>query len=345
MPQHNFTPPAGELRTELLDSPLLDNLLGDPTLREIAIYLPRGYHESDRAYPLLVSLAPFSGSGLKQLSWRGFGETLPQQLDRLTAAGRIGPCILVMPDAFTTLGGNQYVDSPVLGQWSRYLREALVPMLESRYRVLTAPAHRGVFGKSSGGYGALLQAMDHGAFWGAAASHAGDIGFDWVYGRELASVAISLSRDGGSIARFGERIRAARALGGSDFMTLMMIAMAASYDPEPTEPMGAVLPIDLHTGVIDETRFARWRSFDPLYRVHAQGALDSLQKLRALWIDVGTQDETLSQFGARRLSASLRELGVAHHFEEFEGGHREIDHRFDHSLPYLWRAIAPASDL
>ena len=46
-------------------------------------------------------------------------------------------------------------------------------------------AHRAVFGKSSGGYGALIQALKHGDRWGGVACHSGDCAFDVVFRHEL----------------------------------------------------------------------------------------------------------------------------------------------------------------
>ncbi|MGH8034712.1 MAG: hypothetical protein ACREO9_05755, partial [Lysobacterales bacterium] len=58
-----------------------------------------------------------------------------------------------------------------------------------------------------------------------------------------------------------------------------------------------------------------------------------------LYIDVGCQDEYHIQFGSRALSDKLIQAGVAHHYEEFTGGHSAIDWRLDHSLPFLAKAL------
>ena len=80
MPIHPFEPPRGHLEQLKIDSKALrGNLLGDPTERTVAVYLPEGYDEGKRSYPLLVGLAGFTGSGLKLLSWQSFGENLPQK--------------------------------------------------------------------------------------------------------------------------------------------------------------------------------------------------------------------------------------------------------------------------
>ena len=52
-----------------------------------------------------------------------------------------------------------------------------VPLVEGRYRVR---AH-GIAGKSSGGYGALVQAARHPEVFRACACHAGDMAFEYCY--------------------------------------------------------------------------------------------------------------------------------------------------------------------
>jgi len=158
-------------RIEIRSRALEGNLLGDPSCRQVALYLPEDYDSSDADYPLFVGLAGFTGSGLKHLGWRAFGESLPQRLDRLVASGALGPVILALPDTFTSLGGNQYVDSLALGNWERFILDEMLPAIEERFRVRRGPEGRAVFGKSSGGYGAIIQALKHGSRWGAAACH------------------------------------------------------------------------------------------------------------------------------------------------------------------------------
>ena len=90
-----------------------------------------------------------------------FGESLPQRLDRLVEQGRLGPVILALPDCFTSLGGNQYLNNPILGNWEDFLALELVSELEKRFRILPEAEGRAVLGFSSGGYGALIQALRH----------------------------------------------------------------------------------------------------------------------------------------------------------------------------------------
>lgn len=341
MPLHRFTRPRGRIVELEIDSPLLHNRLGDPTTRTVAVYLPPGYDDGDARYPLMVDLAAFTVSGLKRLAWVPFGESVPQRVDRLVEEGRMGPVVIAFPDAFTSLGGNQYVDSLAMGRWETFLVDALLPRLEQGFRLLPGRAHRAVYGKSSGGYGALVQAFRHAAQWGAVACHSGDMGFDLLYRRELPAALDGLARHGG-IAQFLAAVRRAPALRGDDFQLLMLLAMGASYDPDPdpAAPCGVRLPVDPHTCELEPERWQAWLRHDPVELVEDPAAREQLASLRLLFVDCGRRDQYFLHYGARRLARALERHGVPHVYEEFDGTHSDIDHRLDVSLPRLYAAIA-----
>jgi hypothetical protein len=66
--------------------------------------------------PLLVDLVGFTSSGLSETNWVGLRENLPQRLDRLIGKRRMPP-VVALPDCFTRLGGNQYINSASIGAW------------------------------------------------------------------------------------------------------------------------------------------------------------------------------------------------------------------------------------
>ena len=176
MPDHAFTPTFGLLDRWSLDSPLLANRLGDPTEREVLVHIaPEGVEAMAQGKHLgvVIYLAPFTSSGPARAGWKAFAETIPQRHERLVKQGKMDPVILVMPDTFTSLGGNQFVDSPVLGQWSSWLSQALKPAVFERYATNGKAA---LVGKSSGGYGAVVNAMLKPGCWDAVACHSGDVG-------------------------------------------------------------------------------------------------------------------------------------------------------------------------
>src|SRR5262249_56687276 len=84
----------------------------------------------------------------------------------------------VLLDAFTAVGGAQFLDSPAIGRYGTYLTDEVVPFVDARFRTLPEPAHRGVQGKSSGGFGAMVWGMLRPDLFGAFATHAGDALFE-----------------------------------------------------------------------------------------------------------------------------------------------------------------------
>jgi S-formylglutathione hydrolase FrmB len=342
MPAHVFARPRGRTLELQIDSEALrGNLLGDPSTRTVAVYLPEGYDDSDADYPLVVDLAGFTGSGLRRLAWTAFGESVPQRLDRLVAEGSMGPVIAAFPDAFTSLGGNQYIDSLAMGGWSTFLVHELVPRLEAELRLRRGRAHRAVLGKSSGGYGALLQGLRHADTWAAVACHSGDMGFDRLYLRDFPPTLDAIARHGG-IAGFVAHVAGCTKLAGRDVHALMILAMGATYDPDPAATAGVRLPVDLHTGELHPERWAAWLRHDPVHIVEEAGARQNLARLAGLWIDCGRRDQYYLHYGARSLHAALQRHGIAHVYEEFDDDHSGIDYRLDRSLPFLHGAITRA---
>lgn len=311
----------------------------DPVERELCVYLPHDYTESGPPLMALWDLAAYTNSGPGHLNWRNQGENLPQRLDRLIGQGELPPVVVPMPDCYTSLGGNQYVNSPSLGRYADYLVDELVPLLSDRINVADGREGRALFGKSSGGYGALFHAMHYPDVWGAAASHAGDVGFEWLFFPEFPAACATINASGGDIGRFLEEFWAKNRPEGRDYMALMVIAMAASYDPVPDAKFGLRLPFDLDTMELDPEAWARWLEFDPLTLIERESCQQALKRLHGLYIDVGRKDQYNIQYGCRRLHRRLQELEIACHYEEFDGTHSSIDWRLDTSLPWLAKAL------
>lgn len=282
-------------------------------------------------------LAAYTNAGPGHLNWRNHGENLSQRLDRLIGSGEMEPAVVVIPDCYTSLGGNQYVNSPAVGNYADYLVRELVPLVSSEFNVIDDREGRALFGKSSGGYGAIYHAMKYPQTWGAAASHSGDMGFDLLFRGDFPIASSILAPLNGDCEKFIRSFWRKKRPGGPDFMTMMIIAMAASYDPDLQAPDKIQLPFDLRTCAIDEERWANWLAFDPLEMV--TGHSDALKSLLGLYIDVGMYDQYNIQYGARRFTDELNRLGVMHHYEEFEGTHSGIDWRLDYSLPFLVNAL------
>lgn len=325
----------GTVHRLVLDSQLLrGNRQGDPTEREIHVYVPAGHDGAD--LPLLFDIVGYTAGGPAHTNWKNFGENVPERLDRLIDSGALPPVVVAFPDCFTRLGGNQYINSAALGPWMDFLCDEAVPFVEGHFRC-GGPGRRGIFGKSSGGYGALAHALLRPNIWSAAASHSGDVGFELCYLPDMPGVLRSLARHGGSVERFMNAFETARKTDGKDTHVLMILCMAATYDPDPSQYLGIRLPVTDDTCEIIPDRWANWLAWDPVNMLEKQAA--ALRSLKALYIDCGDRDQYNLVYGARRLRRRLEQLGIAHRYEEFPDDHSSVDYRMDDSLPYLVRAL------
>ncbi|MGD8395887.1 MAG: alpha/beta hydrolase-fold protein [Candidatus Eiseniibacteriota bacterium] len=329
--------PAGVLRRpsgstlvfEQLDSEVLrGNPLDDPHRRDLVTYLPPGY-DGARRYPVIYCLTGFTGTGRGLLNTSPWTEGLHERLDRLIAAGDVMPLIAVLPDCFTLLGGSQYLNSAATGRYEDYLLEEIVPHVDRRFATAARPGCRAVMGKSSGGYGAFMQAMRHPDVFGLAACHSGDMYFEYCYKPEFPKLANGLWRHGG-VRAFLEQFRRQPKKASSDIAVLNILAMAACYSPDPDGPLGIGLPIDPQTGIVQDEVWKRWLACDPVMLVERYA--DNLRRLRLLFLDCGTRDEFHLHIGAREMSRRLQRLGIEHVHEEFDDTHMGLTYRYDVSL-------------
>src|SRR5262245_42384782 len=206
--RRDLSAPAGAVHRLTITSEVLGgNFLGDPVQRVIDVYVPTG--QSGRGLPLLVDLVGFTAGGPAHTNWRNFTENIPEQVDRLIATGAMPPAVFAFPDCFTKLGGNQYINSDGIGRWADFLILEAVPFVERRFGC-GGKDKRGVFGKSSGGYGAIVHAMLYPEFWAASACHSGDMGFELLELCEMPRVVRALAKEEGSIQRWLEAFFAKR---------------------------------------------------------------------------------------------------------------------------------------
>ena len=78
------------------------NPLGDPTERDLYVYLPPN-HEPGHSYPCLLAVVGFTGTGGVLFNVDPLGEDLKRRLDRLITSGKCPPVIVAAPDCFTRL--------------------------------------------------------------------------------------------------------------------------------------------------------------------------------------------------------------------------------------------------
>ncbi len=364
--------PEGRLVTLDVDSKILretiPETLGDPARRKLQVWLPHQYDQAagrglGKRFPVLFDLVGFLGAGPSHTNWRNLDENIPERVDRLIHAKKMGATIVVFPDCYTALGGNQYINSSAMGNYADHITQELIPLVDREFRTLASRLHRGCFGKSSGGYGAIIHGMKYSKYWGAVASHSGDAYFDFVYQNDWANVLTELGKhrkparvagavnvgkdergadtgmDDGRIKNFLAHVWKKEKPSDTECHALMMIAMAASYDANPKAPLGFHVPYNLETGEKIETRWKQWQKHDPINLVTRYAA--NLKTLKGIFIDCGWRDQYNIHFGSRILSKRLALAGVKHVYEEFDGTHSGVDYRMEKSLPFLYKCLKP----
>ena len=274
---------------------------------------------------------------------------MPERAARLIHEQKMGPAIIVFPDCFTALGGNQYVNSSAIGNYADYLTREIVPFVDREFRTLASREHRGCFGKSSGGYGAIIHGMKYAKYWGAIADHSGDAYFDFVYWHDWPNTLNELAkyrapeaqaRPLSTCAR-DERDRRCRGLRRRPRQALprarveegearrrrrprvMNLCMAATYDPDPTAPLGfraAVQPRDRRAD--RASAGGSWRAHDPInlvaaYQREPEVAARHLHRLRL----ARPVPHPLRR--AHPVASGSRSTASAHLYEEFDDNHSD----------------------
>lgn len=314
---------------------LKGNPLGDPATRPLYVYLPPAYDaEPERRFPTLYLIMGLTGQVDMWDNRPPFRATVREMIDACFTDDGAPPCVVVLVDCWTRLGGSQYVDSPGTGNYHTYLCDELVPWIDGNYRTLADKAHRGITGKSSGGYGAMITPMLRPDLWGGLATHCGDALFEACYLPEFREAVRALRDDyGGSYEAFWTEFRSRPALSkASDAVLVNAYCMAACYSADPDGTVN--LPFDLNTGELLPRVWERWLAWDPVRMVpkHAE----TLRALRAIYIDAGQRDEYYLDLGAEAFRRALLNAGVEGiHFELFDATHKAISYRYPLALKFL----------
>ena len=324
---------------------LAENPLGDPAVRPLYVYRAPGVAAPAlgtraprrTAVPVIYVLQAFLNQADRWFNRETFEPTVFERLDVLFASGEAPPAVVVFADAWTSLGGAQFINSPGVGAYSDYLCDEVVPFVDARYPVRREAGGRGVAGHSSGGYGALVNAMLRPDVFGALSSRAGDALFEVSMVPDFARAA-KLLRDGfdGSIETFLEAFRTRERFDYGRFGLLLTVyAAAAAYSAD--EDGRVQLPFDTRTGRILPEVFSRWLAWDPV-EMAARHA-EALRGMVRIHLEAGRRDEVNLDLGAQALSDEFTRLGVRHTFELFDGGHGGGAHRLPGAIRDLVLAL------
>jgi S-formylglutathione hydrolase FrmB len=334
-------PLAGALDQLVVESQLLaGNPLGDPARRPLYVYRSPGVQPGGRRkVPVIYVIMGFTGQADMWLGRSAFNPTLVERLDAMFAQDQCPDAIIAFVDTWTRRGGSQYLNSSSTGRYLDYLCDEIVPFVEERYPAFGDRDHRGLAGKSSGGYGAMVVPMLRPDVFGGLASHAGDALFECCYQRDFPTVARELRDEfDGSYEVFFKQLAAAERFDWERFgKPFEIYGYACAYTPDPARPGEALLPFEISTGRLVEEVWARWLALDPVRMapLHA----DALRSMRRIYLDAGRADEYFLDLGAQAFSDELTKLGIDHTLELFQGKHGGIDYRYPGAIRELVSAL------
>ncbi|HKS59749.1 MAG TPA: alpha/beta hydrolase-fold protein [Thermoplasmata archaeon] len=316
---------------------LRGNPLGDPTERDLPVYLPPS--GDTRGKPLLLLLSGYTGFGaahfLPPLFLR---EPLGTRLDRLMRSGAMAEAVVVAPDCLTSLGGSQYLNSTATGPYEDYVMREILPWVQSRYG--TGPT--AAVGTSSGGYGSVVLGLRWPDVIQAVGSDAGDMCFEYCYLPDFPIAARAIRAAGGPqalltdvfshyLTEFGPR--------NPKLIALETMAYASAYSPDPDHPGRFDLPFDWNTGRLLPDVWSRWLAWDPVRMIEEAAYAQALRDARVWSLVAGVKDEYALDIGARVFVERAGQLGARAEFEEFDGGHADGKMLYDRFVPRVMESM------
>ena len=318
---------------------LRGNPLGDPHERPLHVYVPA---DTSRRYPSVYVIQGMTGMADAWFNVEPWTLSYPDRIDALAPEA-----VVVLVDAFTAVGGSQYVDSPAIGHYHTYLCDEIVPYVDAHFPTLAAREHRGIQGKSSGGYGSMITPLLRPDLFGGLATHAGDALFEVCYARDFAPAARAL-RD--AVRRLVRRVLGGLPLGPA--RALVAVRRAARQHVRDVRRLlverrrlgrPAVRHRDRRASIPRSGQ--RWLRFDPVLLAREPGTPRRCATCaRSGSTRVATTSTTSTSVRSRSTARSSRPgtRPTRVHFELFPGTHRGLTWRYPLSLALPRRAVSRA---
>ena len=281
--------------------------------RPLFVWAPE---DRSRSYPTVYVLHAHMRSARWWFNVEPFEASYPELVDAAAPEA-----VVVLADGWTELGGGQWI-----GELGSYLRDEVVPFVDGRY---PTNGLRGLQGKSSGGYGAIVHALERPDLFQAFAAHAPDALFEVTLAHGFPAAARALA--GRTLEDYWASFEGLQSR--EDALVVELSAAARAFGD-------GTLPFD-ELGRVRDDVFTPWLEHDPV-RLAARHA-DAVRSLRGVWLDAGNRDEYFLDLGATALHDALLAAGLPEErlrFELFDGGHGGMTPRYPLSLDYLVRSLS-----
>jgi pimeloyl-ACP methyl ester carboxylesterase len=295
--------PTGTVVIDLIHSKHLENNFGEIPTREVSVYLPPGYRNTDQRYPVIYFLHGFMAD-------HKILEGMTGILDFALDTRKIRPFIMVLPNQKTTYDGSFYSNSGVFGDWEDFSTYDLVEYMDKNYRTLARKESRGITGHSMGGYGAIKIAMHHPEI------------FSCVYA--LSPGALAIVREYGPNSDTYKELSTIETEEelGKTYFGKVVIAFAKSWSPNPENPsFFCNIPFQYRGEelIVKKDVLKKWYANMPFYMIDDN--LDNLRKLKAIKLDWGRNAGERFTIQCSMFSQRLENAGVKHFAEEYIGTH------------------------
>ncbi len=302
--------PSGTVVVDSLYSASLENPGGENPNRRVTVYLPPGYEETEKRYPVIYYLHGFTWSDSLMIAEDNFDKLL----DKAIATQKIKPVIVVMPDQYTLYRGSWYTNSTLTGKWADFTGKDLVTFIDENYRTIPNVDSRGVAGHSMGGQGAIKMGMLF-----------SDV-FSSVYALSPATLGVieELGINGNAYKRINEiSSRKQLITGWDEFLPNAIVAMGRAYTPNlDNPPFYADFPYEYENDslIVNYDILKVWKQKSAIGMV--DNHFEDLKQLKALKLDWGrNEDNEMIPTTSLLFSKKLENLGINHYAEEYIGDH------------------------
>ncbi|CDF78999.1 carbohydrate esterase (CE1) [Formosa agariphila KMM 3901] len=293
------------VRLKVPSEALKNNLINNPSNRDITVYLPPSYQTNlDKKYPVLYFLHGFTDSDSKWFGWEHHWINLYELLNKNMTNGTVKEMIVVMPNAYTTFKGSFYGKSETMGDWETFITKELVNFIDLKYRTLPNAESRGLAGHSMGGYGTLRLGMKYPEVYSA------------MYALSPCCMEESFIPSAENIKNM-EAVNSKSGVADVSFVESINMAFSAAWASNPKK---FPLYIDLayKDGKPRPEILEKFKNNQILYTVDQY--IDNLKTYKAIAIDAGTDDTAIFE-ASNKLHTLLSNHQVEHTYESYKGDH------------------------